>query len=149
VLLIALSILTVVGCTVEPAGDAAGSVDTNLDSSSVRSIRVGLYDDTDKRPPADDIEVWMRGAGSWRPDMRFGGDVKVLGEVEVPTMVDLAFYPDGRAGTEMEVKLNATADMCTQPDGCAKWLLSIAVSDTEVEIQGLLVEGFSAKFARN
>ncbi len=105
-----------------------------------------MWDDTVERP-AENIEVWVRGYGSWYPDITFGSDVNTLGAFPVGELRDQDFfiYPDGRDGTEIRVEFEMTADMISGSDMS---MTTVAVSDTTVTVTGQAIPDFELVFER-
>ena len=100
-------------------GDEAGN--TSIDDETMIDLRIGVYDDTEKRPlqsgilangkQDNRIEFWVRGLGSWYPDLHSGGDVNTLGSFPVGEQQELFIYPDGRDGKEIRVLFRMTKEM--------------------------------------
>lgn len=107
-------------------------------------LRVALWDDTDTRS-APGFELWVRGHGSWYPDLSSGGDAKVLGEFPVDALQDLFLYPDGRNGRELVVQFRMTADMI---GGSDRDTLMVRVDDGSVEVVGTAIPETSVMFER-
>ncbi len=109
-------------------------------------LEVALWDDSIERP-AENIEVWVRGYGSWYPDLSFGIDVNTLGAFPVGELQEQDFfiYPDGRDGTEIRVEFQMTADMISGSDMS---MTTVVVSDTTVTVIGQAIPGITQEFER-
>ena len=105
------------------------------------SVRVGVYDDTERRPMPEKAEIWIRGLGSW---WIVRETVKNVPERQVGAVDTIFVYPDGRSGKEISVRFKITTDMC--PQGCARDLISVAISDTEVSVQGTPIDAANDEF---
>ena len=118
--------------------------------TETRALRVWVSDDTDAfRPPGKlgKVEIWARGHGSWYPDMRYGGDARLLGEFVVGNTHerDFCIYPDGRDGTEIYVPFTMTSDMISGSD---RDLVQVIISDRSVRVTGTSITDFEQKFPR-
>ena len=109
-------------------------------------LRVSVFDDSVDRP-LENFEVWVRGYGSWYPDLTFGGDVNTLGAFPVGELQEQNFfiYPDGRDGTEIRVEFEMTADMIS---GSVRDTVIVDVSDTTVTVTGTAIPGITQEFER-
>ena len=105
------------------------------------SVRVGVYDDTERRPMPEKAEIWIQGLGSW---WIVRETVKNVPERQVGAVDTIFVYPDGRSGKEISVRFKITTDMC--PQGCARDLISVAISDTEVSVQGTPIDAANDEF---
>ena len=116
-----------------------------LQPSSVQAatvtVRIAMFDDTEKRPIPQKAEIWIRGLGSWWIAKE---SVKNLSDREVGVTYTMFIYPDGRSGKELRVKFKMTREMC--PLGCARDLISVAISDTHVEIGGTPIKAANDEF---
>ncbi len=108
----------------------AGADDVEIQK---RALRVGVWDSTEKtatpRP-----EVWLRGAGSWFPDIEYGSDARNFEGHEVGTTIEIFFYPLGRDEPEIKVEVPITEDLC--PQGCVRDMVSLEIYDDRFEIWG-------------
>lgn len=103
------------------------------------ALRVSVWDDTEARPLRGRTEVWLRGAGSWFPDVRYGSDVRTFPERRLGTVDTLMFYPMGRDGPEVVVPVFVTQGLC--PLGCVRDMVNIEVSDAAYEVWGPVAGG--------
>jgi hypothetical protein len=103
-------------------------------------LRVAIFDDTASGAPAE-LEVWIRGTGSWYPDLRFGGDVleKAGPFAGGRTEADLVIYPTGRSGTEISVPIEITSELI---ETSVRDMVTISISDGQVTATGTPVPGF-------
>ena len=114
-----------------------------------RMVRVAVLDDTDARRIPAKAEIWFRGHGSvWLHktcDRLSNGSLSCgpinLGMRDVGQPLDLIVYPNGRhldgAGREtgqIKAVFKMTSDMCRA--GCARDMITVWISDTEVEVSG-------------
>ncbi len=101
-----------------------------------RALRVAVTDDTDgPLGGLGKVEVWVRGHGSWYPDLRFGGDVRTfdgftLGKHDG----DFFVYPDGRDGAEVRVLLDVPADMIS---GSVRDMVMVEIHRRKVVVIGV------------
>ncbi len=102
-----------------------------------------VTDDTEQRPP--EVEIWVRGQGSWYPDLTFGGDVRELGEYPVGEAGEFFVYPDGRDGAEVRVEFVMTPEMISGSD---RAMTRVEVYDDEVLVWGEAIPGFEQRFDR-
>jgi hypothetical protein len=105
------------------------------------TVRIGVFEDTDKKPLPKKAEIWIRGLGSWWIARE---NVKNVADREVGSTDTMFIYPDGRSGKELSVKFKMTSDMC--PQGCARDLISVAISDTHVTVNGTPIKAANDKF---
>jgi hypothetical protein len=105
------------------------------------AVRLGVWDETEKKP-ADNLEVWMKGMGSWYPG---GAGVKTLPSVPVNEEQALFIYPDGRNGKEIEVKFKANDEMISDS---VRDMLNIEITDSKVTVYGAPIEGHEVEFKR-
>ena len=86
-------------------------------------------------------EVWLRGHGSWYPDLSFGGDVRNFPGQAVGSEVELFFYPLGRADQqtadmpEIVVNVPVTASLATDRN-----MVRLELWDDRFEVWGGSVE---------
>ena len=113
-----------------------------------RALRVSVMDETSgPLGKLDKVEIWVRNHGSWRSDLRHGGDVRTLGEFEVGKTYEADFYiyPDGRDGAEIRVPFRMTADMISGSD---RDTVLVDILDHSVRVTGTAVIGVSQEFPR-
>ena len=96
------------------------------------SLRVAVNDDTEQTQTPERTEVWVRGTGSWFPNLEFGGDVRNYSDLEVGTTATLFFYPLGRDEPEIQVLVPITSELC--PQGCARDLVTLDIYDDRFEV---------------
>jgi len=111
-------------------------------------VRVGVHDDTDKRPLHSKAEIWFRGRGSWwiKTPTKFGSAVENLAEREPNVKDTIHIYPDGRDGKEITVSIMMTAEMI--PKGSTRDSLTIEISDTEVTVYGLPLKAATGEYEK-
>lgn len=127
-------------------GDGNATTDVPADDSKSESasaqtapeevlLEVMVSDFTEVDPPDDRMEVWVRGHGSWYPDMEYGVTKKGLGYFDVgePHEGDFYFYPDGRDGTEIMIPFEMSDDMIS---GSTMSQTQITLYDDRIEISG-------------
>lgn len=108
-------------------------------------LRVSVFDDTVSRP-VDALEVWLRGYGSWYPDVSFGSDVVTYEMAVTEGQPYMFIYPDGRdGGVEIPVTFEIPADF---NPGSVRDMLQVSVSDTTVTVFGTVMPGLELEFAR-
>ena len=83
-------------------------------------------------------EVWLRGAGSWYPDITFGSDLRNFPDQVVGSDVELFFYPLGRDVPEIVVNVPITSDLCAL--GCARDVIHLELWDDRFEVWGATAE---------
>jgi hypothetical protein len=108
-------------------------------------LDIAVFDDSVDRPLADDFEVWVRGSGSWYPDVEFGADSRTFGEYQVGEADEFYIYPDGRDATEVRVEFTMQPDMIAGSD-MARTL--VEVTDSEVIVIGLAIPDQEQRFSR-
>ena len=96
------------------------------------TLRVTVSDETEQRSPTGQTEVWLRGEGSWFPDMAFGGDVRDYSGLAVGSSQEAVFYPFGRDDPEILIDVPITAALC--PNGCARDTLILEIWDDRFEV---------------
>lgn len=122
---------------------------TSSQVSTEKLLRISVWDDTSdwaaaSRTGLPDIEVWVRGTGSWFPDTSFGGDVlEEAGPFPVGEVSYLHIFPDGRGGKEFVVELLVGDEVIALRD-----TISITIDDTTVNVFGTPVQGFEVEFTR-
>ena len=106
----------------------------------VMSVRVTVWDDTEKTPVHNRAEIWLKGHGSWflKSELKYGGAVKTLGNLQSGVKNSLYLYPDSRDGKEFMVPFVLTEDM--NPKGSARDMITINISDKEIKFLGLPIE---------
>jgi hypothetical protein len=111
------------------------------------SLRVAVYNDTEINKP--DLEIWIKGTGSWYPDeeaMGFGGDVFIPTEpFSTEEVNEIYIYPDGREGNEIMVEIIATDEMTPESD---RDTIHIEIHDETVKVWGTSIEGLEKEFKR-
>ena len=132
-----------------PTDDMTGTGPTTPRSSDAASnsivLDIAVFDDTVRRPPGDRFEIWARGHGSWFPDVRFGGDVAVLGTFPVGQDATFAVYPDGSDGREILIPFRMTADMISGSD---RDRIQMEITDRDVVVRGTAIPERELRFAR-
>ena len=109
---------------------ALGSQSESAPSSV--SLRIAVSDDTEHTPTPERTEVWVRGEGSWFPDITFGGDARDFSGLEIGTSETIFFYPLGRDEPEIQVLVPITSQLC--PQGCARDLVMLDIYDDRFEV---------------
>lgn len=113
-------------------------------------LRVSVTDDTSAWEPGSsglpNIEVWIRGTGSWFPDTSFGSDVlEDAGPFPVGEPTEFFIYPEGRDGPELAAQVVVDEDVTA---GSVRDMITITVDDTAVTVAGTPIPGFEMEFAR-
>jgi len=108
------------------------------------SFKLNVWDETISIP-ADKIEIWIKGVGSWYPDISQGADQKIIKSFPVNQPESLFIYPDGRGGNEIKVIFIPTSDMISESDRDA---IIIQVFDDQIIIISNAIEGREAIFRR-
>lgn len=118
-------------------------------------LRIAIFDDSAERPLISGLgtsansgsraELWVRGYGSWFPDLEFGGDGNTLGSFPIGEEHEFFVYPDGRDGREIRVVFRMTADMISGSD---RDMIQIGISDTTVTVSGTAIRDFEQQFER-
>lgn len=105
-------------------------------ASEFVSLRVMVFNDTEKNPIPPKSEIWFRGHGSWwlHKEVASGAAAKDLGKRRVGELDHLFLYPDGRDSKEIKIPVIMTKDM--NPEGSVRDSLTIAISDDSIEIGG-------------
>lgn len=107
-------------------------------------LDIVVWDDTKTRPLGK-TEVWVRGQGSWFPQLRYGGDGKALGEYPVGQRNRFFLYPDGRGGREIRVVFRMRSAMISGSDQAQT---VVSISDRQVEVTGQAIPGRTKVFPR-
>jgi len=109
-------------------------------------VRVCINDDTQTSPVHAKAEIWSRGNGSWwlKPEMKYGGTVKVLETGPIGIKQTLVIYPESRNGKELKVPYMITDEM--NPKGSPRDMISVDISDTEIIVHGLPIKAASGQF---
>lgn len=110
-------------------------------------LEIAVWDDTASNPPASDAEVWVRGEGSWYPDLSFGADNRQLGEYRVGEPGEFFIYPDGRSGVEIQVEFVMTADM-VPISGSTQAQTVVEIHDSEVVVTGMAIPQLEETYSR-
>lgn len=142
------SLVTVlIGGAATDDGTGPGSTTSRASDAAPNGIAldIAVFDDTVRRPPGDRFEIWARGHGSWFPDVRFGGDVAVLGPFPVGQDATFAVYPDGREGREILVPFRMTGSMISGSD---RDRTQVEIHDEEIVVRGAAIPGGPLTFAR-
>ena len=113
-------------------------------------LRMTVSDDTSEWDTGTsglpDVEVWVRGTGSWFPDTSFGSDtIEDAGPFPVGEVTEFAIYPDGRDGTEIMVEVLPDEDMI---GGSPRDAIDITIDDTTVNVFGTPIPGLEVEFPR-
>jgi hypothetical protein len=123
-------LLAVLACTADTSDNNGVEGEAVLKDADTKTLRVAVYDER-ARSAGGRPEVWFRGAGSWYPDLRYGGDVRNFGGRRVGTVDTLFLYPRGRDAPELRILVEIAADLC--PNGCDRDVLHIEISDNRAE----------------
>lgn len=122
-------------------GQQAPTIGHEEVGAETRLLEIAVSDSTDRNLPADDMEIWVRGFGSWYPDLQFGGDGPQA-TAEFPAgelrTSDFYVYPDGREGSEILVEFRMMDDMISGSDQARTW---VEIYDTYVEVSGQAIPG--------
>lgn len=109
------------------------------------ALKVVVYDDTMNRP-LNSAEVWLRGFGSWYPDVSFGSDFVTYEMLVAEGLPNMFVYPDGRdGGAEIPVTFEIPTDFIPGSD---RHTLQIGISDTTVTVFGTIIPGLELTFTR-
>ena len=138
-----------------PAAQAQPTATVRSQAAQEIDLRVTVHDDTVDRSlqfgqlgvgEADNrIELWVRGFGSWYPDVGFGSDVNTLGSFPVGEEDELFIYPDGRDGSEIRLVFRMTGDMISGSDRDTR---IVEVSDTIVTVTWTALPDITQEFER-
>jgi len=111
------------------------------------SLKIIVWNDTEKNEP--NLEVWIKGTGSWYPDkesMEFGGDYFIPVEPFSNNGInEIYIYPDGRDGNEIMVEVFVTDEMISESD---RDTIHIEIYDETVKVWGTSIEGITKEFER-
>ena len=132
----ALALITLVAVLAQPGAEDIPPAEPRATTSvpvATRTLAVAVFDDTTDRPLTPDVELWVRGRGSWFPDLVGGGDRAELGAFPVGTPETLFVYPDGRDGAEIAVPFRMTAAMVS---GSVRDQVTVTIADTTVTVAG-------------
>ena len=129
--LLAVLVLALVQCTdPTPPPRAKGDSATVKHPTSV-ALNVVVWDSTELTTAPLGTEVWIRGHGSWFPDLEQGIDSKTFGPFKVGNTTTIYFYPQGREEPEIKIASPITADFC--PQGCPRWSVYLDIQDDRFE----------------
>lgn len=99
----------------------------------VIAVRVEVADRTESGQ-TQQPEVWLRGVGSWFPDIKFGGDARTFEGRRVGTTDELFWYPLGRDEPEIKVEVSITENLCSQ--GCVRDMVHLEIWNDRFEVWG-------------
>jgi len=118
----------------------AGNTAKTFYNSKIMSVRIMVWDDTEKTPIHDRAEIWLRGHGSWwlKRELKYGGTVKTFDNMQSGIKNNLFLYIDSRDGKEFIASFILTEDM--NPKGSVRDSISISITDKEIIILGLPIE---------
>lgn len=108
-------------------------------------LEVVVWDDTSKNPPGDRMEVWVKGHGSWFPNVENGSDKKALGSFPVGEPNEFYLYPDGRDGAEIKIPFTMTREMIS---GSVMPQTIINIYDSKVEVVGQAIPDRTKEYPR-
>lgn len=108
-------------------------------------LDIAVSDWTEQRPAGDRAEVWVRGAGSWYPDLTFGSDRRSTAPFPIGQPNDFFVYPDGRDGAEIQVTFVMTEEMIS---GAARSVTHVEIYDAQVVVWGEAIPGHEQVFSR-
>lgn len=133
----------------QPQEDAEDEPEPEPEDAQIE-LRINVSDETSAWESGTsglpDLEVWVRGTGSWFPDTSFGGDtLEDAGPFPVGEETEFAIYPDGRDGTEIMVEVLVDEDMIA---GSPRDAIDITIDDTTVNVFGTPIPGFEVEFER-
>ena len=128
---LAVSILTSVACGA-PDNSVPADGPITQEVASAITLRVSVSDETEQIPVEGQTEIWLRGAGSWFPNLEFGGDFRDYESLAVGTTQQLYFYPLGRDEPEILIDVPVTNDLC--PNGCARDTVLLSIWDDRFEV---------------
>jgi len=120
---------------------AASALQTTPIEAETVTVRITVWDDTDKKPLPEKAEIWIRGLGSWWIARE---NVAEVPEREVGATDTMFIYPDARQGKELSIKFKMTKEMC--PQGCPRDMIQVAISDNEVTVEGAPVKAANEEF---
>jgi cold shock CspA family protein len=125
----------------------AGGAGIKETKTSEVSLRVAVYNDTEINKP--DLEIWIKGTGSWYPDEEgfgFGGDVFIPTEpFSTEEVNEIYIYPDGREGNEIVVEIIATNEMIAES---VRDTIHVEIHDETVKVWGAPIEEHEKEFKR-
>ncbi|MGB7294206.1 MAG: hypothetical protein WBC70_01325 [Candidatus Aminicenantales bacterium] len=108
-------------------------------------LEISIWPKTEKKPLGERTEIWIKGHGSWFPNLKYGGDKRSFGNYKVGEVKEFFLYPDGRNGIEIKVQFKMTAEMISGSDAA---VILIDIFDDKVEVVGQAIEGRSVVFKR-
>src|SRR5680860_354379 len=108
-------------------------------------LEIAVWDEMEKSSAHNRMEIWVKGYGSWFPDLKYGGDKHSLGEFTVGGENEFFFYPKGRDGIEIKVPFKMTNEMISGSDQAQT---IISVYDNKVEVFGQAI-GRSIEYPLN
>lgn len=118
--------------------------DLELTLIAEASIKLNVWNETQTKP-ATDLELWVKGTGSWYPDLEFGADSKTVGPFPIDEPQELFIYPDGRGGPEIKIEFTLTSEMLSGSDRDAMILI---IEDAVITITCTAIEGIEQVFER-
>ncbi|MBC8388965.1 MAG: hypothetical protein ISS14_04840 [Actinobacteria bacterium] len=111
------------------------------------SLKIIVWNDTVENEP--NLEIWIKGTGSWYPDkesMGFGGDFFIPVEpFSNEGINEIYIYPDGRTGNEIIVEIIINDEMTPESD---RDTIHIEISDETVIVTGTSIAGITKEFER-
>lgn len=86
------------------------------------TFKMAVFNYDDESYP--DLEVWVRGVGSWYPDAESGDTKSEFGPFPVGEILegDFFVYPFGRDGIEVPVTINLKNDHISESDRDQIWI---------------------------
>ena len=86
-----------------------------------------------------DFEVWIRGSGSWYPDLEAGESLETVGPFEVGAEIEGSFYvyPFGRDGVELPVTIKLEENHISDSP---RDLVMISIEEGQLLVSGTPVE---------
>ncbi len=127
----------------EPAPETEVEVAPEPEDLDEAILRVFIVDDTSSGLH-EEFEVWIRGTGSWFYSTR-GSLIEEAGPFPVAEPASFFIYPQGRDSTEIEVDVLLPLDVIP---GSPQHMISISVTDTEVQVTGTSIPDFEAVYSR-
>jgi hypothetical protein len=129
-----------------PNPEVSQTEESNQQSSkSEGSFRISVMNFDETSFPK--FEIWVKGKGSWFPDLSTDGDVIsdigpfFLGEIQENS---LFIYPYGRDGIEFSIPFKLPLDHISNSD---MGQLFVEIEDGHLKVLGEMIEGTEAKFS--
>lgn len=141
--IVAISTLLIVSSGAQEAPDT--QLEQVLTAAQSVSLRVSVFNMTEATIRGK-TEVWLRGQGSWFPNLSYGGDVTTFHGRKLGAIDSLYFYPFGRGGPEMMVPIEIDSALC--PQACVRDMVNFEIYSRRFLAWGSPIDGHEIELKR-